>query len=159
MLLKPRLSLLLTLGLLGSGCTGLMPRMMIEDSEMAREGARMATLDTCVARGLASAGIVADYREAQARLLSVSSHNRDLFEQRYAVSRVEFSSQPEKAVSKVCRRVDSELPVATRAMQRRYAQLSGLKPGDLKPELAGLMAPAYQPKVGGSATGAAATVR
>ena len=82
MLLKPRLSLLLTLGLLGSGCTGLMPRMMIEDSEMAREGARMATLDTCVARGLASAGIVADYREAQARLLSVSSHNRDLFEQR-----------------------------------------------------------------------------
>ena len=161
MLLKPRLTLLLILGLLGSGCAGLMPGVLIEDSEMAREGARMATLDTCVARGLASAGIVADYREVQARLLSVSTHNRDLFEKRYALSRADFSSQPDKTISKVCRRVDSELPVATRAMQHRYAQLSGVKP-----EMIGLTAPAsayqpaaFQPTAYGSATGAAPAVR
>lgn len=144
MLPKARLTTLLICGLLTTGCSGLMPQLLIEDSEIAREGARMATLDTCVARGLASASIVADYREAQARLLSVSAHNRDLFEVRYTASRVELANRPEKAVTKLCRRVDSELPVATKAMQQKYAQVSGLRP----PELVGLSAPAsaYQPK-------------
>lgn len=144
MLPPVRLTTLLACGLLTAGCSGLMPKMLIEDSEIAREGARMATLDTCVARGQASAGIVADYREAQARLFSVSAHNRDLFENRYTASRVELANRPEKAVTKLCRRVDSELPVATKAMQRQYAQISGLR----TPELIGLTEPAsaYQPK-------------
>ncbi len=141
---KARLMLLLVCGHLTAGCSGLMPQLLIEDSEIAREGSRMATLDTCVARGLASAGIVADYREVQARLLSVSAHNRELFEQRYVASRVELANRPEKAVTKLCRRVDSELPVATKAMQSKYAQVSGLR----APDIVGLTEPAsaYQPK-------------
>lgn len=125
MLLNPRLMTLLAGGLLASGCSGLAPQLLIEDNEIANEGSRMATLDTCVARGLASAAVVADYRAAQAQLLSVSVHNRDLFERRYVATKVALASRSERSVTKTCRRIDSELPLATRAMAHKFARIGG----------------------------------
>ena len=110
-----------------SGCAGMAQQYLIEDAEIAREGNKMAVLDTCVVRGMAPDGVVADYRRAQQQLFSVSVHNRALYEMRYAAYRDIAGAKPADSLRPMCAMARAGLPEATLAMQRQYVEASGAR--------------------------------
>ena len=121
--MKVQLPVMLAAVVLMSACTG-MHQYLVEDAEIAREGSKMAVLDTCVARGLASGERISRYRQAQLQLLSVSVHNRELYERRYAEQRDATAGRPTDALAPLCQRAGAGLADATVAMQRQYLEAS-----------------------------------
>lgn len=122
--MKVQLPVLLATAWLMSGCSGLHP-FLVEDAEIAREGRKMAVLDTCVARGLASGERISRYRQAQRNLLSVSVHNDELYQRRYDEQRAVTVGQPNDALRPLCQRAGAGLSDATLAMEQQYLQTRG----------------------------------
>ena len=126
--MKIRLPALLVGTLMASGCTGMPHQYLIEDAEIAREGYRMAVLDTCVARGLASGEAVADYRLAQQQLFSVSVHDPALYAARYAGNRKDLADGAGRSPAswrRLCETARTGLSEASAAMARQFAAAGG----------------------------------